>query len=236
MKKFIENMKSKLKGKKFDPISMALVGLLGVSAVFSAIMISNNNGLNDANITPPVVDNGADIVVDGDGDEGEETVTTSSDANNSEKVMLPLATDNPEIAVSYLATNAQDLSQPMYKMIKQGDSYYTSESTGVTYQSEANDIVNVVASLSGTVESINEDLISGTVVTVLHENNVRTTYIGVHDVVVGKGAQLNQGDIIGKTGVSQLSSDEANVIHFEITKDDTTINPEEALNKSINEL
>ncbi len=83
--KFIENMKDKLKSKKFDPISIALVALLGVSAIFSAVMISSNNGLDRTQITPPVVDNGDDIVVDGDNQESEtdETVVTSTEANRS---------------------------------------------------------------------------------------------------------------------------------------------------------
>ncbi len=236
--KFIENMKDKLKSKKFDQISIALVALLGVSAIFSAVMISSNNGLDRTQITPPVVDNGDDIVVDGDNQESEtdETVVTSTEANRSEKVLLPLASENPEKTVAFLSTSAKDLTQPMYKMIKQGDSYYTSESAGVTYKTEDNEPANVVASLSGTVESINEDLISGTVVTIKHENNVKTTYIGVHDLAVSAGTEVKQGDVLGQTGLSQLSSGEPNVIHFEITKDDKNVNPEEALNKSVNEL
>ena len=238
IKNNLKEIKNSLKGKKIDPINMALVGLLCISAVFSAIMVSNNNELRQTTVTPPTVDQGktdeGDVVVDLDNDE-EETVTTSSKANNSEKLILPIKDSNPEILVAFFDATAKDLTQPMYKIVKQGDTYYTSESKGVTYQAQENKEADVVATLSGTVESIKDDLLSGTIVTVAHENNVKTTYVGVHDVVVGVNAVLEQGDVIGKTGISTLATDNLNVIHFELTKEGKAINPEQALNKSINE-
>ena len=65
---------------------------------------------------------------------------------------------------------------------------------------------------------------------------MKTVYTGVYDVAVKAGDELEQGDVIGKTGSSQLEPDSGNVVHFEIVKDDTKLNPSDIIDTKLGDL
>ena len=47
-----------------------------------------------------------------------------------------------------------------------------------------NEEVSVVAALSGKVLTVKDEVLKGTVVTIEHQNGVKTVYTGVYDVAV----------------------------------------------------
>ena len=99
-----------------------------------------------------------------------------------------------------------------------------------------NEEVSDVAALSGKVLTVKDEVLKGTVVTIEHQNGVKTVYTGVYDVAVEAGAEIEQGDVIGKTGLSQLEPDSGNVVHFEVLKDNVKVNPETVIDKKLGDL
>ena len=63
-----------------------------------------------------------------------------------------------------------------------------------------------------------------------------TIYQTLTDVKVKKDDKVKQGDIIGKSGVSNMNKDLGNHFVFEIKVNGTYVNPEEYYDKNINEL
>ena len=96
--------------------------------------------------------------------------------------------------------------------------------------------MDILSALSGKVLTVKDEVLKGTVVTVEHENGVKTIYTGVYDVTVKAGDDIEQGDVIGKTGTSQLEPDSGNVVHFEVMKDNNKLNPEDVINTKLGDL
>ena len=113
---------------------------------------------------------------------------------------------------------------------------YSHESKGISLKDTNNETVNVVAALSGKVASVKDEILKGTVVTIEHENGVETVYTGVYNVNVEAGDEVEQGTVLGKTGLSQLEPDSGNVIHFEVLKDEVKVNPETVIDKKLGDL
>ncbi|MBQ4164609.1 MAG: M23 family metallopeptidase, partial [Turicibacter sp.] len=119
---------------------------------------------------------------------------------------------------------------------KVGETMYSHESKGVSLKDTNNETVNVVAALSGKVASVKDEILKGTVVTIEHENGVETVYTGVYNVNVEAGEEVEQGTVLGTTGLSQLEPDSGNVIHFEVLKDEVKVNPETVIDKKLGDL
>lgn len=224
--------------KKFDPISFALVLLLGASAVFSAVQIFGNR--DDITVAPPVT-NGDDVIVVDKDQKGETIPTTAkgdeSDNTEGEIVKSPIASEDIAYTTRYYSdTVSEDEQTQRFFYFTAGNSLYSHESKGVSLKLANNEKADVVASLSGTVTSVKDEILRGTVVTIDCGNEIQTVYTGVYDVKVAEGDEVKQGDTIGSTGLSQREPEAGNVIHFEIIKDGSKINPETAFEKNTKEL
>lgn len=108
------------------------------------------------------------------------------------------------------------------------------QSSGVAYGSEK--AFDIIAILDGTVTSIKEDELLGTIVEIKHDNNTYSLYQSISDVKVKENDTVTQGTIIGTSGTSNLQKDLGSHVYFEIIKDNVTVNPENCYGKSINEL
>lgn len=97
-------------------------------------------------------------------------------------------------------------------------------------------IFDVIAVAGGEVTDVKEDELLGKIVEVTHENNVISLYQSLSDVSVEKGDKVIQGQLLGKSGTSNLEKDLNNHLHFELIVDGKNVNPEEYYNKDINEL
>ena len=103
--------------------------------------------------------------------------------------------------------------------------------TGILYTSTEN--FDVVSISNGKVTSIKEDEILGYIVEIEHSNNLVSIYQSVKDVVVTEGQEINQGDIIAKSGPNNLEDSSENNLHFEVYKDGVLLNPETIYNIEI---
>ena len=229
-KERMTNLKNKKLFKKIDPISFALVVLLGASATFAGVQLALT-GIND-----PSVSNPSDVVYTNE--DGTTTVNKTTDAETvallQEVIQSPLEGEDVVVAKTFYDQTADTSVQVNSIFSYQvGETMYTHESKGVTLKTSDNEATNVVAALSGTVLNVKDEVLKGTVVTIEHKNGVQTVYTGVYDVAVKAGDEIKQGAVIGKTGLSQLEPDSGNVVHFEVIKDEVKVNPETVMDKKI---
>lgn len=81
----------------------------------------------------------------------------------------------------------------------------------------------VYATANGTVQSVMESGIKGGTITLGHSNNYSTTYGNLSKTIVGQGARVNRGDIIGysgNTGTSFLPH-----LHYEVKYGKRNLDP-----------
>lgn len=232
-KERMTNLKNKKLFKKIDPISFALVVLLGASATFAGVQLALT-GIND-----PAVSNPSDVVYTNE--DGTTTVNKTTDAETvallQEVIQSPLEGEDVVVAKTFYDQTADTSVQVNSIFSYQvGETMYTHESKGVTLKTSDNEATNVVAALSGTVLNVKDEVLKGTVVTIEHKNGVQTVYTGVYDVAVKAGDEIKQGAVIGKTGLSQLEPDSGNVVHFEVIKDEVKVNPETVMDKKLGDL
>lgn len=232
-KERMTNLKNKKLFKKIDPISFALVVLLGASATFAGVQLALT-GIND-----PAVSNPSDVVYTNE--DGTTTVNKTTDAETvallQEVIKSPLEGEDVVVAKTFYDQTADTSVQVNSIFSYQvGETMYTHESKGVTLKTSDNEATNVVAALSGKVLNVKDEVLKGTVVTIEHKNGVQTVYTGVYDVAVKAGDEIKQGAVIGKTGLSQLEPDSGNVVHFEVIKDEVKVNPETVMDKKLGDL
>ena len=108
------------------------------------------------------------------------------------------------------------------------------QNSGVDYASSNQ--FDVISILDGTVISVEDNDILGTTVEVRHSNDLISIYQSLADVAVKKDDQIIQGQIIAKSGVSNINKDLGNHLHFELYYKGKIVNPEEYYNKSVDEL
>lgn len=108
------------------------------------------------------------------------------------------------------------------------------QNSGVDYT--ADECFDVVSILDGTVISVDENEVLGTTIQVRHSNDLISVYQSVSDVNVKKDDVIIQGQIIAKSGLSNINKENKNNLHFELYYKGKIVNPEEYYNKSIDEL
>ena len=108
------------------------------------------------------------------------------------------------------------------------------QNSGVDYVSK--NVFDVIAILDGTVISVSENDILGTTVEIRHSNNLISLYQGLSDVLVEENMVLVQGQIIAKSGTSNINKELGNHLHFELYHNGKIVNPEKYYNRSIDEL
>jgi len=107
-------------------------------------------------------------------------------------------------------------------------------STGLTYKGPDN--FDVVSVLSGTITSIKQDDILGNVVEITHENNIVSTYQSLSEILVQENDVVTQGQVIGKSGTSNIDKESQNHLYFELNINNQTVNPLNYIGKKVDEI
>lgn len=94
----------------------------------------------------------------------------------------------------------------------------------------------VVSILGGTVSSIKQDELLGNIIEIKHDNDLISVYQSVTDITVKENQVVKQGEVIAKSGVSNLNKSLNNHLLFELLVKGQIVNPEEYYNKDINQL
>lgn len=97
---------------------------------------------------------------------------------------------------------------------------------GLDIQAGEGDAVKTAA--SGTVRTVLNDELMGTIVSIDHEGGYTTSYASLQkDPPVAEGQALSAGDIIGYVGTAAAESSVGPHVHFSVTKDGAPIDPAE---------
>ena len=162
-------------------------------------------------------------------DEEEPTIT-----DTVELIALPLDSKKDYSVVRKFYERDGSKEDQELALIKYGSSYRTS--VGTSYALKDNSSFDVLASLSGTVVEVKENPLYGNYVIIEHDDNVKTCYYGLSEVVVTVGVKVNQGDKIGVSGTTEMDKDAGNHIYFQVLKNNKNLNPEKIIGKKITDL
>lgn len=108
------------------------------------------------------------------------------------------------------------------------------QNSGVDYKSE--NTFDIIAILPGEVIEVKKEELLGNIITIRHENDIISVYQSLEEVNVQKGDQVSQGQIIGKSGTSDLNKELQNHVHFELIIQGQIKDPEAFFDKKINEI
>ena len=107
------------------------------------------------------------------------------------------------------------------------------QNSGIDYKHTEN--FEAVSILDGTVIEVTNNEILGSTIKIRHENDLVSTYQSLSEITVKVDDVVVKGQIIGMSGTCKLYSKDFN-LHFELTHQGKTVNPEEYYNKSTDEL
>ena len=154
----------------------------------------------------------------------DETVPVMNEANGVQ-LIRPYTDEKVKIVKNYYDYKGEEETQKNSIFFHE-DTYM--QSTGVSYGGV--DDFDVVADLDGTVTSVREDELLGTIVEIKHNNNLTSVYQSLKDVSVKKDDKVSQGQPIAKAGTSNIDTSLKNHVYFELIQDGKVINPEEQFN------
>lgn len=95
------------------------------------------------------------------------------------------------------------------------------------------DSFDVVSILDGTVIKVSEDDLLGNIVEIEHTNKIISVYQSVSEVAVKENQVVKQGEVIAKSGESNLNLSLKKHLLFELIVNSNIVNPEDYFNKNI---
>lgn len=150
---------------------------------------------------------------------------------SDEKILKPYVSDKVSIYKTFYNKDAKEEEQKNSIVYHEG---IYMQNSGVDYKSEEQ--FDVISSLSGTVTNVKEDTLLGKTIEISNSSEVTIMYQSLGELLVKKGDSIVQGQIIAKSGTCKLYSDVTNLLHLEIYKNGTLINPEQYYNTSVKDL
>ena len=108
------------------------------------------------------------------------------------------------------------------------------QNSGVDYAMDSE--FDVVSILDGTVIKVEENDILGVIVEIRHTNDLISIYQSLKDVSVKVDDKVVQGQIIAKSGTSNINTSLTNHLHFELYYKGMVVNPEDYYNKLLGDL
>lgn len=148
------------------------------------------------------------------------------------KLIIRPYTDNGVKIVTNYYSQSDDEDTQKNSLIFFENTYMPS--TGISYQSDYD--FDVVSILDGTVVTVKEDQTLGKIVEIKHDNNIISSYQSLSEILVKEGDTVTQGTIIGKSGFSNLEKELGSHLHFELTIDSNTVDPEDYYDKELGNL
>ena len=212
-------------GKGFYIVLALCIAVIGISAVSIALNSDGGKapeldpGLSLSNptepiATPPVVTPTPNVKTDIEEDNGAVVSTWKS----SETYEQPAAWVGPvkgEIERRYsVETLAYDVTMKDWRT-----------HDGVDVLADKGTVVR--AASDGTVESITQDDLYGTTVTIDHGNGLKSTYSNLADKpTVKQGDSVGAGDVIGSVGATALCEvGQGSHVHIAMSKDGNSVDP-----------
>lgn len=150
---------------------------------------------------------------------------------NTVTILKPFLGDTVSVAKNYYDYQSE-ANEQQEAIIFYEDTYM--QNSGIDYTSE--EVFDVISILDGTVTKVEDNEILGTTIEITHSNDLVSVYQSLSEPSVKVDDVLVQGQVIAKSGMSNLNKDLANVLHFELYHQGMIVNPDEYYNKSLEEL
>lgn len=215
-----ENMKMKRIKPLVIPMIYGVCVIAFLFCMYFAGKLSNNFLFKDKNVTNYV---DGEIVSEYDNDIP--VVSTSS------IIVRPYLDSNVSIYKTFYDYQDEINNQENSIILYEG-TYM--QNSGVDYTSDNS--FDVISILDGTIINVYENEILGTSIEIRHNNDLISVYQSLSDVTVKEGDNVIQGQILAKSGLSNINKELNNHLHFELYYKGTIVNPEEYYNKSVDEL
>lgn len=106
---------------------------------------------------------------------------------------------------------------------------------GIDYTKDNEDF-DVLACASGTVIRKENDALLGWIITIEHKKGVQSVYQSLDNIKVEKGDQVKQGEVIARAGNNVYQSTLKKHLHFIISINNKTVNPEKYFNQEIEKI
>ena len=151
--------------------------------------------------------------------------------NESNMIIKPYTNDKVKV-YSYFYDFESDTKKQLNSLIYYENTYM--QNNGVDYSNEED--FDVVSILDGEVISIEDNAIYGKVVTIKHNDNLKSVYSNVKDVLVNVGYKISQGEIFASTTFYKVDTNVKSLLHFEVYYKDNAIDPENLYTMSVSDL
>ena len=215
-------MKGKLKSLVVPSIYALSLVLFVVSMYFAQELLSDTL-LKDKKLT-----NEETEYVDGEIIENNEYLPV---VGVEETIIKPFTSTDVKVSKSFYDYTAEADSQ-QNSIIYYENTYM--QNSGIDYSSDI--VFDVVSILDGTVIDVKNDNVMGTIVEIRHTNELISVYQSLGEVNVKIDDKVVQGQIIGKSGKSNLNIEKENNLHFELYYMGEIVNPENYYDKSLTDL
>ena len=154
--------------------------------------------------------------------------TKQKDDEDNEKLLKPVG-DDVQIEKRFYDSDKSD-SESQKALVYFEGVYRPND--GIDYCKDGKEF-DVYASTSGEVIRKENDSLLGWILSIQHESGMVTTYQSVNNIKVEKGDQVKQGDVIATSGTNVYQSELKNHLHFILSKDNETLNPEKYFDKEL---
>lgn len=151
--------------------------------------------------------------------------------NTEPTLIRPYNDTELKILKNYYDYKADETSQ-QNALIYHENTYM--QNSGIAYGGKDN--FDVIAILDGEVVEVKNDKLLGNIVQIKHNEKIISVYQSLSETNVKKGDTIKQGQVIGKSGTSNISKDLGSHLLFELIINGTTVNPEDYYDKLVNEI
>lgn len=145
-------------------------------------------------------------------------------------IVKPYISDSVKVG-RYFYDFESDEKKQENSLILYEDTYM--QNNGVDYVDNKN--FDVVAILDGEIISIEDSEVYGKVVTIKHNDNLKSVYSNVDGILVTVGYKIHQGEIFAMSAKPKLQSDYESMLHFEVFYKESAIDPENMYTMSVSD-
>lgn len=145
-------------------------------------------------------------------------------------IVKPYISDSVKVG-RYFYDFESDEKKQEKSLILYEDTYM--QNNGVDYVDNKN--FDIVAILDGEIISIEDSEVYGKVVTIKHNDNLKSVYSNVDGVLVTVGYKIHQGEIFAISAKPKLQSDYESMLHFEVFYKESAIDPENMYTMSVSD-
>ena len=145
-------------------------------------------------------------------------------------IVKPYISDSVKVG-RYFYDFESDEKKQENSLILYEDTYM--QNNGVDYVDNKN--FDVVAILDGEIISIEDSEVYGKVVTIKHNDNLKSVYSNVDGILVTVGYKSHQGEIFAMSAKPKLQSDYESMLHFEVFYKESAIDPENMYTMSVSD-